>query len=101
MPISSALPLPGTRSWLAVITFVHVLPKSLDSYMPSRYVADASTSSPVPVQMGTSSSGLRPFARSHVGLLLVSPAQPGVGSATLTYEAPSSVERKRPLLVAT
>src|ERR1044071_6941784 len=41
------------------MTFVHVLPKSLDSYMPSRYVAWASTSTPVPVHTGTSTSGSR------------------------------------------
>src|SRR5882762_8816792 len=61
MPIWSALPLPGTRNWSEVITFVQDLPKLLDSYIPSRYVAWASTSLPVPVQIGTSRSGLRQF----------------------------------------
>jgi hypothetical protein len=62
MPICSAELLPGTRSCSAVIAFVQVLPKSVETYAPSRYVACASTSFPVPVQIGTSSAVLRQLA---------------------------------------
>src|SRR4051812_46949175 len=53
-PPASALPLPGASSCSQVMIFFQVLPKSAETYAPSRKVASAATSLPVPEQIGMS-----------------------------------------------